>query len=870
MIPTAASTWTPGVHRRVLPNGLTVLAQPDPDAPAVAVVIHVRAGFFDEPDRWQGISHVLEHMFFKGTPTRGVGQIAAEIKGLGGYLNAATAYDWTSYYVVLPATGFREALAIQADALQHASLDGAELARELRVIIEEAKRKLDTPSALAYESLHAVLFDHHRIRRWRIGTEEGLSRFTRDDLVGYYQSRYVPGRTIVSVVGAVPADLALEAVEAAFGAWPARPAALDEAPTEPERSGVRVRTLRGDVKQADLVIGWRGVSHDDPDAAALDVAAMVLSSGRGSWLYQTLRRPGLVTSVGAYHYSPSEVGVFSVVADLEPDGVTPAIEAIAGLVDRLRRDGPTAADLDRARTLYTAQMARRFESVDGRAASLAHAEAAGGVDRIDADFRARLEVTAADVTRVAARYLAPDRVGAVVHLPKERGADLAADHLAGIMAAPPRLEARSPSAPAPTAAPARRAVTRAERAGVTHVALPGVDLLLKPKTSVPMVTLGLYRRRAAAESAERAGVGTLAVRSTVRGAGDADATVLADRFESLGGSLGTSIAADWFGLGASVLAPHRDQAALLLRDVLWRPRFEADEIERERTTLVSEAVQVADDMFRRPIDLALGAAFGPAGYGLPVKGLPASLAALDADTVRTWHREELARGRTVAVAVGNFDVAEAAERLAAVFEDRPAASAAPRRPADRWTRRESSAEESRAKSQTALAMVFPGPARSDPDRFAAEVLAAVASGLGGRLFHALREERSLAYTVLMSSWQRVEAGALITYIATSPEREEEARSAMLAELSRFATDLVTEDELTRAVNYLAGQCLVQRQTAGAVASEIIDAWLVGTGLEEVADPAGPYRAVTREAVRAVAARYLDPAARAEGVVRGGA
>ena len=176
--------------------------------------------------------------------------------------------------------------------------------------------------------------------------------------------------------------------------------------------------------------------------------------------------------------------------------------------------------------------------------------------------------------------------------------------------------------------------------------------------------------------------------------------------------------------------------------------------------------------------------------------------------------------------------------------------------------------EDRQKSQTGLAMIFPGPARDDPARFAAEVLSAVASGLGGRLFHALRDQRSLAYSVMMSSWQRARAGAIMTYIATSPDREDEARSAMLAELARFGTDLVLPEEFERAVNYLAGQSLVQRQTTGAVMAEIAGAWLVGGGLDEVADPAAGYRAVTREAVRELAARYLIPDERAEGMVRG--
>src|SRR3989337_614292 len=166
----APPVWTAGVRKEVLPNGLTLLVQPDHSAPVVSVVTHVKAGFFDEPDRWTGISHVLEHMFFKGTARRGVGAIARETKAAGGYLNAGTGYDHTSYFTVLPASGLAAALDIQSDALRNSIIDQGELARELLVIIQEAKRKRDTPAAVAHETLHELMFDRHRMRRWRIGT----------------------------------------------------------------------------------------------------------------------------------------------------------------------------------------------------------------------------------------------------------------------------------------------------------------------------------------------------------------------------------------------------------------------------------------------------------------------------------------------------------------------------------------------------------------------------------------------------------------------------------------------------------------------------------------------------------------------------
>src|SRR5919107_403708 len=214
--------WTKNVHREVLPNGLTLLVQPDHSAPVVAVVTHVKAGFFDEPDSWTGISHVFEHMFFKGTPTRGVGAIARETKAAGGYLNAGTGYDHTSYFTVLPSSGLPAALDVQSDALRNSVIDPDELSRELQVIIQEAKRKRDTPGAVAQETLHEVMFDRHRIRRWRIGHEDHLARLTRDEVLGYYHSRYVPERTIVALTGDLETEPALALARTAYGDWPRR------------------------------------------------------------------------------------------------------------------------------------------------------------------------------------------------------------------------------------------------------------------------------------------------------------------------------------------------------------------------------------------------------------------------------------------------------------------------------------------------------------------------------------------------------------------------------------------------------------------------------------------------------------------------
>lgn len=860
--------WTAGVRREVLPNGLTLLAQRDPTIPAVAVVSHVRAGFFDEPDELAGVSHVLEHMLFKGTPTRAVGEIARQTKAAGGYLNAGTSYDHTTYFTVLPAASLLVALDLQADALQRSLLDAGELRRELGVIIEEAKRKLDSPSAVAAETLHALLFDRHRIRRWRIGSLEQIAALTHADVAGFYRSRYVPERTIVAIAGDADAEAAIRLARNAFEAWPGRPGAVDRSPAEPERRGVRARTLRGDVRRAELVLGWRGAPALHPDAAALDVAAALLGAGRASWLYRALREPGIVTSIGAGHFSPTEVGVFSIGAELDPSRLEAAVDGVAEWVARLREVEPGPEDLLRVRRLLRAQWARRFETAEGRAMALAEAESLGGVQLLEAEYQRLLDVDGAAVCRAANEWLSADSVAGIAYVPQDAVGELTVDRLAEAFRRPAARTGPSPEAGGPPV-PAGVGVRGHLESGVLHVVLPGADLLIRRKPGVPLVSLGVYRRRMVPDTIHTAGLSALVTRAAVRGAGRLDTGALAVAFERLGGTLSPMAGADWYGFGTAVLTEGAGEAAVLLDLVLRDPRFDSDEVVREREAQAEEVARVADDMVRYPIQLALRAAFGDQGYGLPMQGYPETVPDLDPAMVRERHAAELLLGRTAVVAVGDLDPESFAAQLAGIFGSLPARSAtmgtgASPPSSGGPTRR----EVERAKRQTALAMFFPGPSRTDPARHSAEVWAAIASGLGGRLFMALRDRRSLAYTVMANSWQRSGAGGLLLYLATSPEREEEARAGLLEELAVFRREDADPAEVVRAANYLGGQAQVARQASSAIAGEIVEAWVLGTGLGELEDPEAAFHAVTVEAVRELAVRSFDPASLAEGLVRG--
>src|SRR6266850_8592559 len=190
----------------ILKNGLTVIVREQQAVPLASITTYIKAGYFDENDRISGISHVIEHMFFKGTSKRPVGEIARETQALGGYLNAYTYYDRTVYHTEVPSENMKRALEIQADALWNSTYDAGELKKEIEVVLQENNRKLDNPDAVTSEKLYATAFQEHRMRRWRIGTPEGLRALTRDDVVSYVTNHYQPSNIILTIVGKVDVE----------------------------------------------------------------------------------------------------------------------------------------------------------------------------------------------------------------------------------------------------------------------------------------------------------------------------------------------------------------------------------------------------------------------------------------------------------------------------------------------------------------------------------------------------------------------------------------------------------------------------------------------------------------------------------------
>ena len=859
------------ITKSTLPNGLIVLVQVDHSAPVVAIVTYVKAGYFDETDEQNGLAHALEHMFFKGTEKRGVGDIAKETKASGGYLNAHTIYDNTTYYTVLPSSSFAKGLEIQADAYAHSVIDGRELAKEMEVIIQEAKRKSDSPSAVATETLFELLHDKHRMRRWRIGREPGLRAFTRDLMNGFYRNFYKPANTILSISGDVDPQEAIRRATDLYGSLDAGAPVRNPGPPEPDHTGFRYRELSGDIAQSQLVFGWRTPGSLDPDTPALDVAAAVLGTGRASRLYRAVRERKLASSVGAYDYTPAELGVFVVHAETEPETTAEAARVIWDQLHQVRVGDVEEQELARVRRIFEARWARRLETAEGRANYLAEWEALGGWKLGDEYYRRYMSASADDIQRVVRKYLAEERAAALIYRPES--AALVAHDAADMKrilgeGGSERLAdvPRRASKPSPVA---KAAELEKEEAGVSVFRTAReVPVLVRRKPGSPIVNIAVFIAGGAVEEEpSQAGLTLLTARSMLKGTATRTSAQIAEDSEMLGGTIAAIAGAESFGGSFSVPVARLPEALELLGDVIQRPTIPDEAFETERTVALSNVAMLRDDMYRYPMRLATSVAFKDHPYGIPPMGTEDSLRSLTAANAREWHKSKVLESAVVIGIVGDVDPKAAADLVAREFSTLEPAKA-PKIGKPRWPKSVKIAAESRDKAQTAIALAFPAPSRTDDSRFAASMIATVASGLGGRFFDELRDRQSLAYTVQAAVSEKRLAGMFLSYIATSPEKEGVARDGLLAEFAKLREQAVTPEELDRAKEYVVGAHAISQESGGALLGEILDAWMFGEGLHEILEHDSRVRAVSAEQMRDVAEKYFEAERRVEGIVRG--
>ncbi|MFQ5865461.1 MAG: M16 family metallopeptidase [bacterium] len=866
-----------GVKKLVLENGLTTLVKENHTAPVVAIVTYVKAGYLNEPDRLVGLSHLMEHMFFKGTQKRGVGQMAQETKALGGYLNASTIYDHTLYYTVLPSKNFTQGLDIQADALINSVFEPEELRKETEVVIQETKRKLDMPSAVATERMFQLAFEKHRMRRWRIGTEDGLRALTRDDFLTFHKNLYRPENIILVVVGDITIQKALREIEKYFSDFEKGALVKEESPNELPQTRFKYKQLHGDIQRCYLAMGFHtpGVLH--PDTYAVEICGFTLGHGRSSRLFQKVKEEAkLVDTISASNYALKDVGIFEIDATGKSENLREAEWVIFREIEKMQQSPVKEVELIKARNALEAMYVFSMESVSGQANILAAYEALGDYRLAEEYLNKLYQVTQDDIIRVVEKYFTLSNCSLLEYVPNH--ADLPASSSEEMGAAlkkgfPPKsLKPRSISrdsgftAKEFTYLPSKGPEKEISRCVLSN----GLTLLIKEGHQIPLVAAGVYAKGAqSTESSDNSGISGLTVRSALKGTRNRKASEIALQIEKLGSNILPSNNSDYFGFSMNILSKHFEAGWQIFSDIITQPTFPEEEVTKEKENTLARILREKDDMFRHPIELFYSALFKGHPYGLPALGNRDSIQALTPEHLYTWHRQHFTPKNMIAVFVGDVEtnlLREFVENSFSKLESIPNHHLKNLNPIELSKVEERS--EKQDKEQTALALGFLGPKITDADYYPLIVLQNVISGLGGRFFEQLRGRQGLAYNVAAFLVARAVGGAFLSYIATSPENEEVAKSGLLREFEKLTKDFISEKELNQAIRYTIGTYQIGLETYRAQMFQYAHNEILGKGIEEVREFTQKIEKVTREEAFEVSRKYFDLNRYAIGIVRG--
>jgi zinc protease len=860
-----------------LDNGLGLLLKEDRSAPIASLWTWYRVGSRNETPGTTGVSHWVEHMQFKGTPSLEKGQIFRDVASVGGTLNAMTSHDWTAYFETLPADQIDLSLRIEADRMVNSLFATDEVDSERTVILSERQGAENNPGYVLYEEVVGAAFRAHPYRHMVIGYEADLRRMTRDDLYGYYRRFYHPGNAFIAAVGDFDAAELRDRIEKAFGGIASGGTEPDTLPVvEPPQPGERRVVLRRPAGAPYLRVAFHVPAGNDEDLVPLLVTDAILSGGkpmefgggggmgRSSRLYRSLVASGLARTAGSDMGITIDPYLFQIGVTALPGGDLTHIEAVVDAeIDRLRNEPVPDEELKRAIRQLEAQFVYSAEGVTNQAYWLGQWEIVDSWRRalsLADEFR---QVTSDDVQRVAGRYLDPERrtVGWLVP-PLDGGESVAPEH-------PPRAVGFGAIWGLDGPLDGNEgAGTRFERALLRN----GTPILGQNRPESRSVAL---RVRIAAgsihEADDEAGLANLTARSLLRGSGGESFEAISARTDSLGSSIAIDSGREFVEIRVRSLRDDLDAMIELAARTLLQPDFPEDEVVRVRAEQVG-AISEADNDTRATADRLLRRAVYPAPnpLGRRVLGTAETVGRFDRSAARSFHERQYGQhGMAVAVVggLGSFEhvVGRIDEALGGWSAGASARTAFDLGPRNGEALRETAVIP--GKSQADLAVGIATIARDHPDYYALDVANLILGRLGlmGRLGAEVRDRQGLAYYAFSQIEPRRDGSLWSARAGVDPSNVERAIDAIRAELERIRVESVSDEELANGKRYLIGVLPLALESHDGVAATLLAIEEFGLGLDYLDRYPDIISSITKDQVLAAAREHLDPARLVVGV-----
>ena len=841
--------WAEDVKLTELANGFQVLTMEDTRFPLVALRLYVHAGSSYEHPEEAGISHLLEHMVFKGTAERGPGKVADDIEGAGGYLNAATSFDYTVYQVDLPSEYWALGIDVLQDMIFGATIDPAELDQERKVVLSELERGEDSPDRVLFQQLQPLLWPDSSYARPIIGYRDTLRKIDRQQVLDYINRLYQPRKMLLVVSGNIDTDRVVEEAKKRFG-WLKNTRAsqpLENVKLPRPGEGEPLFAIeRGAWNKAYVTAAFPAPENGAPLEPATEVLAQLLGGDETALLPRTLKyEMQLVDEISVSATILERAGMFGIRAEMDADKVETYISSLSDLLAELDVSRFTDQELQRAKLNLEDSLFQAMETLGGLASKLGYFQfLESGLDAEERYLFSIRETDREQLAKVASGLLRPEFLRVSMLLPE--GHELTEE------------EARSavlsawPVKPAPEAA----LPTPGVDLHISDIDLgQGRRLVLLPDETLPYVAVTMrWEGGDALLDHSEQGLAELTASSLTRGAGKLDAPAVQDFLADRAARVSAAAGRDAMTLQAKFLTRYTSDMLPLLTDIIRAPRFDDTEIERVKREQKAEIVSREDQPMGKAYRHLFPFLFPGSHYGYFHLGQPEGVDGYSAqDVARFWEKQ---RGMPWVMAVsGRFDE----EMVSAFARNLAGGDALPPLSTEKivWNATRDLTLPMEERSQLHLLLLFETPTIDDVSAPGLALLRTILGGQGGILFQELRDKRGLGYAVSAMLWQTRNAGFLALYIGVSPDKEEQAMEGFKTVLTRLHEQPLSEMELERAKNLMLGSYHRGRQSLLSRSDEAAEAAIQGFDLDFEEKLIEKAQNLTAEDMQELAGRILQ-------------
>lgn len=825
------------VERRVLENGLTVVYCEDHAAPVVSLQFWVKTGSIHEgPWLGAGLSHYLEHLLFKGTPTRGALDISREVDDHGGYINAYTTFDRTVYYIDSLADTFEKQLDLLTDIVFRSTLPADEVIREKDVILREIDMGLDDPGSRFSQAIFRTAYQTHPYRYPVIGHRNLFQQVERGALLDYYKSRYAPNNTVLVVVGAVPPEAFWETVESSLGGI--ERTFTEDIYLQDEQYQYSARSHRefAEIEIAQGGLAYRVPSISHQDSTSLDVLAAILGAGESSVFFKKIREElGLVHDIDASCWNPGSSGLFWISWEADPDKVTAAADAVRAEYHRFFENTISTDEVERAKRQILNSRLSSLKTVSSQASRLGSAEVVVGDLKYPKRFVEQLlAVTPESLQSLGERYLVPEGETFVTLEPKA-----------------------SPAAAAKNTIPS----LSAKKSQISNFHLEtldnGLGILYLPDQRLPSISIRLLGRGGPVwDPPGVSGLNQLLATLLTKDTEKRTASEVAETVDRIGASFSGQTGNNTFGLSMESLSSDLDVALDILSEAIISPVFDEQTFERERSAQIARIKETLDDVVSHGRRVARTVFYGGHVFGRSPLGTIDDLAALNVSSVQDYRSKFINARNCLILVAGDVDPevdhAKFANAFAGVVGGETLALSSDPEPYAGDSRIDYPLD----RQQAVVLRMFQDAGFLDADNDAGIALNCLLSGMSSPLFQRVREEKGMAYFVGSTRLPAAEFGAFQFYAGTHPDQVEAVYAEYDAEISRIQEGRISEEECARAITQLRAQHQMSMQRPESRSLQVGISLLYGQAIDHTFKFDERLQALKPEDLVAYARKYL--------------